>query len=740
MYLLVQANVTDTVSSTAGCDIIRTINVTSVPLQTVTVDTAVCATAFPATILGHVFTGPGNVTDTVSSTAGCDIIRTINVTSVPLQTVTIDTIVCASAFPATILGHVFTGPGNVTDTVSSATGCNTIRTINVTSAPLQTVTINTGICASGFPATVLGHVFNAPGSITDTVSSTVGCDTIRTINVTSIPLQTVTLNVSVCPNQLPYNWNGNSYSSGGTYTDTIISTTGGCDTIGTLNLVISTVTTSTTNITVCNNQLPYSWNGNSYASAGTYNVTLTNASGCDSIATLVLAISQVTTSTTNVSVCTNLLPYTWNGNNYSTIGTYSVTLTNGVGCDSIATLVLTISPPSTSSTTLTTCAESFTLPDGTVVSTSGTYTSVLTNAAGCDSIITTNITFLPTVDIRITNPAPVCSPATVDITAPGITAGSEPGLTYSYWTNAAGTNPLANPTAIGTSGTYYIKVSAPGRCDSIAPVQVIINPLPTATLAGGGLVCEGAETELTVTFTGTAPFRFTYTDGTNTFNLGPINSNTYQFAVAPLTNTTYTITSVSDANCTNPTISSSVAITVEPKIVGVRYPTVITRANVPVQLIARNLGAGYTYNWTPITGLNFANVINPIFQHDRPTEYLIHITSAAGCPTVDTVLVQILPEEGLIRSDLFVPKAWSPNGDGHNDKLYPLTVRIRELKYFRVFNRWGQLMFETKVIGQGWDGIFRGQPQVMDTYTWTVEAIGEDGKTYKRSGNSVLLR
>ncbi|HEY0750209.1 MAG TPA: gliding motility-associated C-terminal domain-containing protein, partial [Chitinophagaceae bacterium] len=75
-----------------------------------------------------------------------------------------------------------------------------------------------------------------------------------------------------------------------------------------------------------------------------------------------------------------------------------------------------------------------------------------------------------------------------------------------------------------------------------------------------------------------------------------------------------------------------------------------------------------------------------------------------------------------------------------NDKLYPLTINIRELKYFRIFNRWGQLVFETNIIGHGWDGIFRGLPQVSDVYTWTVEAWGEDDVHYKRAGNSILLR
>jgi gliding motility-associated-like protein len=93
-----------------------------------------------------------------------------------------------------------------------------------------------------------------------------------------------------------------------------------------------------------------------------------------------------------------------------------------------------------------------------------------------------------------------------------------------------------------------------------------------------------------------------------------------------------------------------------------------------------------------------------------------------------------------IYSDLFVPKAWTPNRDGHNDKLYPLTAHIKKLYYFRIFNRWGQQMFETTEIGKGWDGMFHGKQQVMDVYTWTFEALGEEGRHFKRAGNSVLLR
>src|SRR5436189_6303452 len=116
------------------------------PLQTITIDTSVCNNSFPATILGHLFTIPGTITDTVSAATGCDTIRTINVTTLPLQTITIDTAVCNNAFPATILGHLFTIPGTITDTVASTTGCGNIATTIIATPSPITTTITTVTC------------------------------------------------------------------------------------------------------------------------------------------------------------------------------------------------------------------------------------------------------------------------------------------------------------------------------------------------------------------------------------------------------------------------------------------------------------------------------------------------------------------------------------------------------------------------------------------------------------------
>ena len=180
-------------------------------------------------------------------------------------------------------------------------------------------------------------------------------------------------------------------------------------------------------------------------------------------------------------------------------------------------------------------------------------------------------------------------------------------------------------------------------------------------------------------------------------------------------------------------------VVVTAPIPGVRYTSIIAQANTPVQLTARNIGANYL--WTPPAGLNSTTIINPVFNYNLQTEYTIKITTSGGCITTDTILikmpVQLPPPTG---TNILVPKAWSPNGDGHNDRLLPFTVNIKELKYFRIFNRWGQLVFETNSIGQGWDGIFKGQPQPLDTYQWIAEGIGNDGLPVKRAGNSVLLR
>ena len=152
-----------------------------------------------------------------------------------------------------------------------------------------------------------------------------------------------------------------------------------------------------------------------------------------------------------------------------------------------------------------------------VVSASGTYYFRSQSAAGCwgpQGSVTVTINPNPTV--VITNPAPVCSPATVNLTAPAITAGSTAGLTYTYWTNAAATTAYPTP-ATATAGTYYIKGTTAAGCFGIKPVTATVNTPPAAPTVTplSATICKGSIQPFTA---GTAS-----TSGNPTFSSGTIN-------------------------------------------------------------------------------------------------------------------------------------------------------------------------------------------------------------------------
>jgi gliding motility-associated-like protein len=127
--------------------------------------------------------------------------------------------------------------------------------------------------------------------------------------------------------------------------------------------------------------------------------------------------------------------------------------------------------------------------------------------------------------------------------------------------------------------------------------------------------------------------------------------------------------------------------------------------------------------------------VSPVFKGTSEQTYSIEIKTNTGCVTIDTQQVKII--KGV---DIFVPTAFSPNGDGRNEVLRPNLMGVKELEFFRVYNRWGQLLFETKTKWDGWDGKVNGKTQATGVVVWEAQALGVDGKTYTQKGTSVLLR
>lgn len=166
---------------------------------------------------------------------------------------------------------------------------------------------------------------------------------------------------------------------------------------------------------------------------------------------------------------------------------------------------------------------------------------------------------------------------------------------------------------------------------------------------------------------------------------------------------------------------------------GITYPVEYAVINLPYRLAARNFGSSVL--WDPLTNLDNPAIVSPVFRGSSEQLYTIEIKTNTGCITIDTQMVKVI--KGV---DIYVPNAFTPNGDGKNELLRPTLMGVKELEYFKVFNRWGQLVFQTKTKRDGWDGKIAGSAQPTSVVVWEVQALGVDGKTYTQRGTSVLIR
>jgi gliding motility-associated-like protein len=163
------------------------------------------------------------------------------------------------------------------------------------------------------------------------------------------------------------------------------------------------------------------------------------------------------------------------------------------------------------------------------------------------------------------------------------------------------------------------------------------------------------------------------------------------------------------------------------------YPVQYAVIEYPLTLQARNFGE--TVLWSPGNFLNNTSSFSPVFFGPTEQTYTIKITTASGCVTVDTQTVKTVKE-----AQIYVPSAFSPNDDGLNDFLRPIFMGIKEVHYFRVYNRWGQLLYERKSDLPGWDGKIAGVPQPTQVVVWMIEGVSVDNRVITRKGTTTLVR
>jgi gliding motility-associated-like protein len=743
---------------------------------------------------GSVVTGNPIVTQTYSVTGtdlnGCfsETTSTITVNSLPTITTNSATI-CLGQQTATLTangattyswipgtglssttGSVVTGNPSASENYTvvgmDANGCISGTTTTITVNSLPTITVNSStICVgqqtatltangaltytwvpgTGLSATTGSLVTGTPNT---TQSYTVGgidangCinATVTSISVNPLPTLSTSANTTVCP------LSANTLTVGGASSYT-----------WSPNIYLNTNTSSTV---ICTPSV-----------TTTYTIDATSLDGCTNSTSLTIAVNNtvvVTASATTPTICplgsTNInasgaASYTWSpsltlssSNGASvTAGPATSTTYTVIGatstCTNSAQVVVTVTTNpvinvaatpsiicSGSNTNLTASgASSYTwTPNSTLSSSTGasvtatpntttTYSITGTSALGCIGSTTTSIVVIPTPTISVFgSPLTICAGKTTTLSAIGATnyTWSPSGSVNNVNSASTTANPVLTTTYTvdGTNGT------APNLCTSSNTIQILVIQNPTVTASPKQIICEGQTTLIYAN--GATNYTWSPSSGVDDIN----DSTTY---ISPVGSGVfiYTVTG-SNNNCTS---TATVEVLVNPlPIVNAGVDTTINIDNTVTLTGFGNTSVGFIYasDGTPFS-CNYCPTVTVNPQNS--TCYTLEGINEFGCRATDVVCVTVTKDWSV-----FIPNAFTPNGDIHNEVFIPMGYAIDEIK-LTIYDRWGHVVFKSNDTVIGWDGTKNGKICEQGVYVYQAEITAMSGEKVIRTGHVTLL-
>ena len=283
------------------------------------------------------------------------------------------------------------------------------------------------------------------------------------------------------------------------------------------------------------------------------------------------------------------------------------------------------------------------------------------------------------------------------------------------------------PTNVPGVFFYYLNQTANGCTSPIDSVQVIVNPKPVITLNPvASFICPGDS----VVYTATS------TDPSSSFHWYPTiylrDSLTANNVAHPIANQSYEVVASNSFGCADTAYPQITVFSGGLISLGIE-DSVTVYPGESYHIIPS--GNCVSFNWFPPEGLSNPGISDPTATPSSNTIYVVTVITDNGCIARDSIYFHVNED-----NDYAIPNAFTP-GTGVNNEFRLITKGIAHLNHFRIYNRWGQLVFETKNIDAGWDGSWKGEPQPFGVYVYDVEAVSSiTGKIFKMHGNITLLR
>lgn len=353
--------------------------------------------------------------------------------------------------------------------------------------------------------------------------------------------------------------------------------------------------------------------------------------------------------------------------------------------------------------------------------------SLITDNQGCSDSAVHLLTVYKRPDVNLT------PKQTVVCLGNSISLHANDGTQYK-WDPAPGLSSynIANPIASPADNTvYYVEVTNAFGCKRTDSASITVAKPFRINLVPDTHVCYGSTVQLPATGADSYQWINSITGLSSTTVNAPLAS--------PIANTTYTVVGYDRYNCFTDTAKVNVEVKPLPWVKAPENMELPTGSEVDLPTTASNDVLQWT--WSPVDYLDCARCSNPVSRPRSDIDYIVTVKNQFGCLSSDTVSLKLVCAKGFV----YIPNAFTPNNDKKNDVFYVKGRGIRSVKSMRVFNRWGEVVFETANveiddITKGWNGMYKGREAESAAYVYFIELICDTGEIFSRKGTVTLIR